>query len=67
VANLYAGNLVGHTLGSRFRLTALLGTGASARVYLATDTRLRRQVAVKLLHASLASDEAFLRSPTPTL
>jgi eukaryotic-like serine/threonine-protein kinase len=61
VANLYAGNLVGHTLGNRFRLTALLGTGASARVYLATDTRLRRQVAVKLLHASLASDEAFLR------
>ncbi len=61
MANLYAGNLVGHTLGNRFRLTALLGTGASARVYLATDTRLRRQVAVKLLHASLASDEAFLR------
>ena len=30
-------------------------------MYLATDTRLRRQVAVKLLHASLASDEAFLR------
>ena len=61
MANLYAGNLVGHTLGNRFRLTALLGTGASARVYLATDTRLRRQVAVKLLHASLAADEAFLR------
>ena len=58
---MFAGNLVGHTLGNRFRLTALLGTGASARVYLATDTRLRRQVAVKLLHASLASDEAFLR------
>ncbi len=61
MANLFAGNLVGHTLGNRFRLTALLGTGASARVYLATDTRLRRQVAVKLLHASLAADEAFLR------
>jgi eukaryotic-like serine/threonine-protein kinase len=61
MASFYAGNLVGHTLGSRFRLTALLGVGASARVYLAEDIKLRRRVAVKLLHASLASDEAFLR------
>lgn len=61
MASPYAGNLVGHTLGSRFRLIALLGSGASARVYLADDTKLRRRVAVKLLHASLASDEAFLR------
>ncbi len=61
MTSLYAGNLVGHTLGSRFRLTALLGVGASARVYLAEDIKLRRRVAVKLLHSSLASDEAFLR------
>jgi serine/threonine-protein kinase len=30
-------------------------------VYLAEDTRLRRRVAVKILHAALAEDSAFLR------
>src|SRR5690606_29986439 len=32
-----------------------------AQVYLADDVRLRRRVAVKLLHAALADDESFLR------
>ncbi len=61
MASFYAGNIVGHTLGNRYRLLNLLGMGSSARVYLAEDVKLRRRVAVKLLHASLASDESFLR------
>ena len=61
MASFYAGNLVGHTLGNRYRLLDLLGMGSSARVYLAEDVKLRRRVAVKLLHASLAGDAAFLR------
>lgn len=52
---------VGRVLGSRYRLVALLGSGASGRVFLADDTNLGRQVAVKLLHTALAGDEAFLR------
>ena len=52
---------VGRVLGGRYRLIAPLGTGASAQVYLADDVRLRRRVAVKLLHAALADDETFLR------
>ncbi|MGQ0830801.1 MAG: protein kinase domain-containing protein [Microthrixaceae bacterium] len=52
---------VGRVLGGRYRLIAPLGTGASAEVYLADDVRLRRRVAVKLLHAALADDETFLR------
>ena len=53
--------LIGRVLGGRYRLRALIGTGASAQVFLADDTTLRRQVAVKVLHAPLAADETFLR------
>src|SRR5213080_1610669 len=52
---------VGRVLGGRYRLLAPIGTGASAHVYMADDTRLRRRVAVKVLHAALAEDAAFLR------
>jgi serine/threonine-protein kinase len=52
---------IGRVLSGRYRLIAPLGTGASAQVFLADDVRLRRRVAVKLLHAALADDETFLR------
>ncbi len=52
---------IGRVLSGRYRIIAPLGTGASAQVYLADDVRLRRRVAVKLLHAALAEDESFLR------
>ena len=52
---------IGRVLGGRYRLIAPVGTGASALVFLADDTRLRRRVAVKLLHQALADDESFLR------
>src|SRR4051794_7436426 len=52
---------VGRVLGGRYRLLAPIGTGASAHVYAADDLRLRRRVAVKVLHAALADDDAFLR------
>lgn len=51
---------VGRVLGERYRLVAPIGAGASARVYLADDTTLGRQVAVKLLHEALSQDQAFL-------
>ncbi len=53
--------LVGPVLGDRYRLIRPLGVGASAHVYVAEDVRLRRRVAVKLLHPALAADEGFLR------
>ncbi len=52
---------VGRVLGGRYRLLLPIGSGASARVYLADDITLRRRVAVKVLHQGLASDDAFLR------
>jgi eukaryotic-like serine/threonine-protein kinase len=52
---------IGRVLGGRYRLMAPVGTGASASVFLADDVTLRRRVAVKVLHAALADDDAFLR------
>jgi eukaryotic-like serine/threonine-protein kinase len=54
-------DLVGRVLADRYRLLAPIGAGASGRVYVATDVRLRRRVAVKVLHAALADDAGFLR------
>ncbi len=52
---------IGRVLSGRYRLIAPIGTGSSAQVFLADDVRLRRRVAVKILHAALAEDDAFLR------
>jgi eukaryotic-like serine/threonine-protein kinase len=54
-------DLVGRVLADRYRLLAPIGAGASGRVYVAADVRLRRRVAVKVLHAALADDSGFLR------
>lgn len=52
---------IGRVLGGRYRLVAPIGMGASAQVFLADDVRLRRRVAVKMLHDALAGDVEFLR------
>lgn len=51
----------GQELGGRYRLIEPVGSGASATVWLADDTSLRRRVAVKVLHRDLANDDAFLK------
>ena len=56
-----AADQIGTTLGGRYRLESLLGTGASANVFMAEDTTLERRVAIKLLQPALAQDEAFLK------
>jgi len=52
---------IGRVLGGRYRLVAPIGMGASAQVYLADDVKLRRRVALKMLHDALAGDAEFLR------
>src|SRR5256714_293636 len=54
-------DLAGRVLADRYRLLAAIGSGGSGRVYVADDVRLRRRVAVKVLHAALAGDSGFLR------
>src|SRR5437879_1209479 len=51
----------GRMLG-RYQLLQLLGRGGMGVVWLADDTQLRRQVAVKLLPTVLAEDKNYLQS-----
>lgn len=52
--------LLGTCLGGRFRLRALIGTGAYGRVYRAEQVALHRDVAVKILEPRLARDPDFV-------
>ena len=61
MASSGVGDLTGRVLAGRYRLLAPIGAGASGRVYVADDVRLRRRVAVKVLHLALAEDAGFLR------
>ena len=47
--------MIGRTL-SQYRITAAIGAGGMGEVYRATDTRLGRDVAIKVLSAATASD-----------
>lgn len=44
----------------RYEVRSLLGTGGMGEVYLAQDTQLRRQVAIKLLPAEFTQNKVRL-------
>ena len=48
-----------HHLSGRYELTEILGLGGMSEVHRARDTRLHRDVAVKVLRADLARDPGF--------
>ncbi|MBX3311918.1 MAG: Stk1 family PASTA domain-containing Ser/Thr kinase [Microbacteriaceae bacterium] len=51
--------LVGHTVDGRYHIQSRIARGGMATVYLATDSRLDRPVALKIMHQHLADDPAF--------
>src|SRR3954453_1605601 len=53
--------LTGRLLDGRYAVTGRIAHGGMATVYQATDTRLDREVALKVMHAELARDEEFVR------
>ncbi|MEJ6489369.1 Stk1 family PASTA domain-containing Ser/Thr kinase [Leucobacter sp. USCH14] len=53
--------LIGQTLDGRYAIRSRIARGGMAMVYLATDLRLERRVAVKVMHEHLAEDANFTR------
>lgn len=53
-------DLTGELIDSRYLLQRLIASGGMATIYAGIDTRLDRPVAVKIMHAHLANDEAFV-------
>ena len=51
----------GHKINDRYEIIRNVGEGGMANVYLAYDTILNRNVAVKILRGDLANDEKFVR------
>lgn len=51
----------GNTLSGRYQVEDLVGHGGMSSVYRATDSNLKRVVAVKLIHPHLTGDAEFLR------
>ncbi len=51
--------LIGRVLEGRYEITARVARGGMASVYEATDLRLDRTVAVKVMHAGLGDDDDF--------
>ncbi len=52
---------VGQLLDGRYRVDSRIARGGMATVYLGTDTRLDRTVALKIAHPELAHDADFVR------
>jgi serine/threonine protein kinase len=52
-------NLIGQMVGNRYLIERQVASGGMATVYLATDQRLDRQVAIKVIHPHLANDPDF--------
>ena len=51
----------GQLIDNRYKIIKSIGEGGMANVYLAFDTILEREVAVKILRGDLAEDEKFVR------
>ena len=51
--------LIGRLIDGRYQVRSRIARGGMATVYLATDLRLERRVAIKVMHGHLADDSTF--------
>ncbi|MGA1838598.1 Stk1 family PASTA domain-containing Ser/Thr kinase [Herbiconiux sp. 11R-BC] len=51
--------MIGRLIDGRYQVRSRIARGGMATVYLATDLRLERQVAIKIMHGHLADDAVF--------
>ncbi|MDF2554623.1 MAG: serine/threonine protein kinase, partial [Microbacterium sp.] len=51
--------LIGRLVDGRYRVRARIARGGMATVYVATDMRLERRVALKVMHGHLSDDTVF--------
>lgn len=51
--------MIGRLLDGRYQVRSRIARGGMATVYLATDLRLERRVAIKVMHGHLADDEQY--------
>jgi len=52
-------DMIGRLIDGRYQVRSLIARGGMATVYVATDVRLERRVAIKVMHEHLAADENF--------
>lgn len=53
-------DLTGEIIDGRYKLNRIVASGGMATIYAATDLRLDRTIAVKVMHPHLAQDEKFV-------
>jgi serine/threonine protein kinase/beta-lactam-binding protein with PASTA domain len=51
--------MIGRLIDGRYQVRSRIARGGMATVYLATDLRLERRVAIKIMHGHLSDDSAF--------
>ncbi|TFD90970.1 Stk1 family PASTA domain-containing Ser/Thr kinase [Cryobacterium psychrotolerans] len=51
--------MIGRLIDGRYQVRSRIARGGMATVYLATDLRLERRVAIKIMHGHLADDNSF--------
>ena len=57
--NQQADPLIGQLVDGRYRVRARIARGGMATVYVATDLRLERRIALKVMHGHLSDDSVF--------
>ncbi|MFD0994840.1 Stk1 family PASTA domain-containing Ser/Thr kinase [Pseudoclavibacter chungangensis] len=51
--------MIGRLIDGRYQVRSMIARGGMATVYVATDLRLERRVAIKIMHDHLAADDSF--------